>query len=759
MILRTVFAAAVAALALTVAARAQVTIAVDTARPGPRLSPLLHGIFFEEINHAGDGGLYAEKLRDRRFLEGDAHWKGVGDGAVRVANGALVIDAGAAVETDGYWGIGIERGKALRLRATVDGGPLTAELRDGAGKIVARGVLKSGKAALRLVPTATVGQARLRLTAGGAAGRIVEPSLMPEKTFGKAPIREDLGRFVAELKPSFVRFPGGCYVEGDRLVDKFDWKTTLGPAAQRGGTRCIWGYTGTNGLGYHEFLQWAEDLKAEPLFVINCGMSHRDTVPLEQMDAVVQDALDALEYANGDAKTTQWGAQRARNGHPKPFGLKLIEIGNENGGPAYDARYALIYRAIKAKYPQVRCIANDWGGVPKSAPVELIDEHYYSTASFFQRQAARYDRYDRRGPQIYVGEYAVTNGAGTGNLLAALGEAAFITGMERNSDVVAMASYAPLLVNANNRAWNPDAIVFDASRVYGTPSYWVQRLFSQNRGDLVLPTAVRDTRPVSAAPLRGKVGVGTWRTAAEYAELRVDGKPVELAPVRGAWSRGANDTWKQTDLAENRAAVGGDPNTGDMTLTLKARKLSGDEGFLILFHVDGADDYVWWNVGGWGNQRHNIEWAVGGGKEAIARDVPGRIENDRWYAIKIVTEGRRIRCYLDDALIHDTVVPPPPTDLLAVSTRDEKTGDVLVKVVHFGAAPVTAQLVLDGGVRLSGGGTATVLTSASPLDENSFDAPEKIVPKLHALSGIAPRFAHTFPAHSVTLLRLPTVRY
>ena len=218
--------------------------------------------------------------------------------------------------------------------------------------------------------------------------------------------------------------------------------------------------------------------------------------------------------------TSTWGAVRAKNGHPAPFNLKYMEIGNENGGPAYHERYALFYDAIKAKYPQMNLVADEWSGTPKNRPVEIVDEHYYSTPEFFIANAGKYDSYDRAGRKVYVGEYAVTQGCGQGNLRAAVGEAAFMTGMERNSDVVLMASYAPLFANVHYKKWNPDLIDFDSSRVYGIPSYYVQQMFSQNRGDVVLPVTV--TAPeVAPAARSGAIGVGTWRTQAEFKDIKV----------------------------------------------------------------------------------------------------------------------------------------------------------------------------------------------------------------------------------------------
>ena len=340
-------------------------------------------------------------------------------------------------------------------------------------------------------------------------------SLFPKATWKDRPngLRLDLAEMLVGLRPAFVRFPGGCWVEGEVLGDALRWKTTIGPISDRRTQWNLWKYHSTNGLGFHEYLELCEDLGAEPLFVINCGMSHKENVPMDKMAEWVQDAIDAtIEYANGP-DDSKWGAMRIKAGHPKPFDLKYLEIGNENGGKAYEERYALIYDAIKAKYPKMNLIADLWEGkAPVTRPLEILDEHYYFSPEFFIANAHRYDSYDRKGPKIYVGEYAVTQGCGLGNLRAAIGEAAFMTGMERNSDVVILASYAPLFANVNHKTWNPNLINFDGSRVYGTPSYYAQKMFSENRGDVVLPAAVEILPKTASKPIRGQIGLGTWAT-------------------------------------------------------------------------------------------------------------------------------------------------------------------------------------------------------------------------------------------------------
>ncbi|HEY3284068.1 MAG TPA: alpha-L-arabinofuranosidase C-terminal domain-containing protein, partial [Armatimonadota bacterium] len=499
----------------------EASITVDLAHPGGPVSPTLYGIFFEEINHAGDGGLYAEMVRNRSFedAQGLSSWSVVSDGAA-TAKLALNTDSPlnsrnprslkletsgtgtgrAGVANSGYWGMAVTKGHsyALSLYARREGaGPdtLVATLESPSGDVLAKGrvsgvgtewkqfscklAAKEGAADARLVISPTTDGAVL----------LDQASLFPKRTWKgrENGLRRDLGNLVADLAPAFVRFPGGCFVEGDQLANASRWKESVGDPAARPGHWNLWGYRSTDGLGYHEFLQMCEDLGSEPLFVINCGMAHGGVVPMDQLEPWVQDALDALEYALGPVTST-WGAQRARNGHPKPFALRYMEIGNENGWgdtlPLYEERYARFYDAIKAIYPSVKLVAN----VPVSnRPMDLVDDHYYNSPEWFAGSVGRYDKQDRKGPRIYVGEYAVTSGCGQGNLRAALAEAAFMMGLERNSDIIEMASYAPLFVNVADRKWNPDAIVFDSATSFGTPSYHVQKLFARNRPDLLLP--------------------------------------------------------------------------------------------------------------------------------------------------------------------------------------------------------------------------------------------------------------------------------
>jgi alpha-L-arabinofuranosidase len=546
-----------------------ITLTIDPEKPGVPISPLLYGIFFEDISRSGDGGLYGEILQNRSFEDFNLPmgWSllnegggaatmtldktqplndqnptslrvditSVGSDRVGVINqgykGLLIDSKDPVVLPDGTspnpdahlldWmkrfadaqkqpenGLNIEQDKTylLSFDARINpnfAGPITASLEKQDGTVLAtQDIALSGADwqpyAVKLVAGASDSNARFVLsTKSTGTFWLDQVSLFPADTFNQRPngLRSDLMKMLVDLHPAFVRFPGGSFGEGYRLKEAFRWKETIGDLAKRPGQWNIWGYRTTNGLGYFEYLQMCEDLKAEPLFVINCGMAERDSVDPKDQDPWIQDALDAVDYANGP-ETGTWGALRAAAGHPAPFHLKLMELGNENGmgyfwgggnAQQYADRYNPLYQKLKAAYPDVTTIATaPVQRPPVSVPVETVDEHYYPTAEWFEDHAAMYDSYDRQGPKIYVGEYATKPGAGNGNLNAALGEAAFMTGMERNSDLVIMSSYAPLFANPQWLSWNPNLIVFNSATAYGTPSYYNQMLFATNRPDTIL---------------------------------------------------------------------------------------------------------------------------------------------------------------------------------------------------------------------------------------------------------------------------------
>ena len=771
-------------------------LTINADKPGVRISPALYGIFFEEINCAGDGGIYAEQVRNRSFEDSDKpeHWSLLLAGNAQASMEVAAHDGGefdkralkftianggarAGIANDGYWGISVNKGArydlSLQAKGENFGGPLMVTLENAAGAVYASAKTPNlngnwQKLNLTLTSDATDPNARLVISAKQAGTVWLDMvSLFPKDTFKNRSngLRPNLAQMLSDMNPAFMRFPGGCWIEGDTLETASRWKRTVGDTENRWTQWNLWGYNSTNGLGYHEYLQMCQDLGADALFVINCGMSHKGVVPMDKMEPWVQDSLDAIEYAIGPT-TSKWGELRAKNGHPQPFGLKYIQVGNENGGAAYNERYALFYDAIKKAYPQIKIVSCNWGGKPNSRPVEITDEHYYSTPEFFMRNANKYDSYKRDGEKVYVGEYAVTQGSGVGNLRGALGEAAFMTGMERNSDVVAMSSYAPLFANVNYKKWNPDLINFDSARSYGTPSYHVQQMFGTNKGDVVLPVEIQaQTNTENQTQLRGAIGVGTWLTQAEFKDIKVTQATAQGDKIlyksdfaegtknwklqNGDWSA-KDGVLTQKSEAENVVARFGEDDWSDYTLSLKARKISGKEGFLILVGSKG-DDYLWWNLGGWGNTRSGFERSLGGGKYDVGQSTKDTIEAGRWYDIRLELKGDMVKAYLDNRLvaeIKDMASPLQP--LYATASRDEKTGDVIAKVVNVSSVPQTLQLDISG---ITARFAKAIVLSGQPTDENTLDAPRKVAPQESVLP-IVPNQNYTFPANSVTILRM-----
>lgn len=778
-------------------------LTINPLNPGIQISPHLWGVFFEEINHAGDGGLYAELIRNRSFEDSAteaANWSvfTTGSGAATLAletanqlNSAqtqslkITVTSAASgslagASNSGYWGISLTAGAIYDLsfyaRASSSfAGSLQISLRNGSQIAAATSLTgldtQWKRFSCRLTSSLTAPAASLAIAADSPGTVWLDAvSLFPEATWRGMPngFRPDLAQLVDDIHPAFMRFPGGWFVEGNTMSNAYRWKQTIGPIQTRPGHAGTWGYRSTDGLGFHEYLLWCEQMKAEPLYVINCGMSVNDVVSTDSLFPWIQDALDAIEYANGETSTT-WGAERARNGHPAPFNMKYVEIGNENGGTDYDTRYALFHDAIKARYPDMNLIAMEWGSLPSSRAVAIYDEHNYNSPDWFRSNAGRWDSYSRSGPKVYYGEYASTSpDAGQGNLKAALGEAAFMLGIERNSDLVTMATYAPLFVNVNDRVWNPDAIVFDSSRACATPSYYVQKLFSNNRGDRVLPMTLTgvglDTPPLA----RGKIGLGTWSTVAEYDDVQVtiNGQTVfsddfsngssKWTPLSGTWAV-TSGAYRQTQTITDCRAVAGDETWGDYVLTLRARKISGSEGFLIMARYSNSSNYVWLNLGGWNNTLHALEGRDRGNVIGPYQLKSGTINTNQWYSIRIEAQGHEIKCYLDGTLLYDasdlwntTGLP----QLTAGAALDESTGEVIIKAVNFDSQPQTATIALSGVNHPAWQGTAETLSAPSVMTENSLDNPEFVVPVASTFSFAGNSFQQTFSPNSFTVLRL-----
>lgn len=820
--------------ALTLAATgamAQPKVTVDSEHLGAQVSPRLYGIFFEEINHAGDGGLYAELVQNRSFeddSERPVHWKALGGAVASLTTDGMLNDRqahalrlnlkglGSGVQNEGYWGMSFRQQTDYTFSAWVKAdaaykGDLIVTLSGADGRNLGQTTvplkLKAGKWAhikdVRVRATGSDPEGRLTLTFTNPGVLTMDVvSLFPPTYKGrKNGCRIDLAELLEALHPKFMRFPGGCYVEGqttprNNLHNRFEWKNTIGPIEQRPGHLSVnWGYNITDGFGYHEMLQLSEDLGAEPLFVVNVGLGHGWMQPYNQLEEYIQEALDAIEYANGDAKTTKWGALRAQNGHPEPFGLRLLEVGNENANFYFDTnqdqsehyfeRYIQFYRAIKEKYPEVEIIGNveSWGTDEPSwrseHPVDILDEHYYRSPSWFEKNFTKYDSYDRNGPKIYIGEYAVTQGYGiNGHLTAALGEAIYMQGLERNSDLVIMGSYAPIFVNEHNPAWRPDMIRFNASQSFGTPSYHVQKIMANNIGTRIVPVSVSDN---TLAPTIGhRMGFSTWGTKAEFRNLQVigpdgsvllkddfvgsdSGEPSANWETFGGESDGRRRTrsqWvveggvlkQQNQRAEGSVLLSTTQLPDEYTIHVQARRMEGNEGFIIVFGAEDDENLIWWNLGGWGNSQHAIEHMADGGKNTIGA-IRGTLEEGRWYDVEVQVRGATARCMLDGKLIHEFSLPERQS-LYANATLDEKSGEMIVKLVNPTRERQITAINLKGAQASQG--RAIVLASESGSDENTMRAQLNVSPVEYPIGINEPSSSVIVPVQpfSLTILRL-----
>jgi alpha-N-arabinofuranosidase len=654
-------------------ARAQqpVTLTVKLDQPGARIDPIFYGLMTEEINFSYDGGLYAELIRNRAFRDDPAspvHWSvvkdGGGEGAISIdqspvpntaLTSALKLDVSSVpgkgrvgAANEGYWGIPVKPDTSYRVSfwAKANGsstGPVSVSMESNDGSTVwARAdvaritsewtkysaTLKTGK----LAPSVTN---RLVISTGRPGTIWLSLVSLFPPTYKNRPNgnRADIMELLAAMKPAFLRFPGGNYLEGPDYENRFNWKATIGPLEQRPTHMSPWRYRSSDGLGLLEFLEWAEDLNMEPLLAVYAGLHIDRGANIITGDALkphVQDALDEIEYVTGSASTT-WGARRAKDGHPRPFKLRYVEVGNEdwlnNGTASYDSRLTMFSDAIKAKYPDLRIISTmrtrDTSFVYSRKP-DLLDDHFYVSIPTALAQAHLYDTYSRSATKVFVGEWA-TNSPRTGDtpmMAFALGDAAWLTGLERNADVVVMNCYAPLFVNVNpgGRQWAVNLIGYDAQTSFGSPSYYVQKMFSTNRGDVVLPATI-DPLP------------------------KLTPEQIPEAP--------------QPPPAAGRAGGGG--------------------------------------------------------------------------------RG-----------------PAGPFDGIYVSaTREDSSGDVILKLVNIQAVPQSLRIDLQGVKTIRSDATGEVLTGELTAI-NTVAEPRKVTPRAIAITNAAPAFVHELPAHSVTVMRLRT---
>lgn len=805
------------------------------------ISDNLFGLFLEDINFAVDAGLYTELVKNRSFeygfLAAGEHLHGWTATAEAVSMDIAVenslnennptyvkltntSDVPEGIFNPGYLdGMAVTAGESYTASVYIRGSTqaaLSLESKDGAiyGEAGFTADSKDWrKYSVTLTPSESVSKdLRLVLRIGKGSVDVDMVSLMTQDGFMGLPIRKDLGEALQALQPSFIRFPGGCVIEGKSEESMYNWKDSIGngipysingdsavgDAAARPQVIDIWNgnklhpYYCTYGLGFYEYFQLCEALECMPIPVLNAGMTCQVQSPQyivyplsgEKFRQCVQDALDLVEFCRGGADST-WGAVRIAMGHEEPFTLKYIAIGNEQWQSEYHAHYEAFVLAFQdaakknpALYGDIELIVANGtasGSTEGWAYVDdypddittLVDEHYYEAPSWFLANTRRYDGYDRGlSAKVFLGEYA----SQSNTMLSALAEAAYMTGLERNGDIVELVCYAPLLGNGTLNQWTPDMIFFSNDSLCLTPNYYVQQMFAANAGNTYLNTALEVHAESKENVLSGRVGLGSWQTSVAYDNLKVvsnadgavllehnfsDDSGVDVH--RGDWDIEDGrlvqfGTGAPADGNTGDAVYLGDTGWSDYTMTVEATILGGAEGFLIPVCVQNAQNNIFWNLGGWGNTVSCLQIVSGGSKSGqISGTVKNcRLEHGKTYNLKVVVSGNTVECYVDDVL-YLTYTEQTPEPLYASTVRAEN-GDLILKLVNVTDAPIPVKLDLP----LAGSATLTVLKSGSPSDVNTLQEPGKILPAESILE-IAAGTVYDAPAYSLSVIRIPAV--
>lgn len=821
------------------------TLSRITVNAAKKLYPTgdLYGIFFEDINHAADGGLYAELVRNRSFefcsVDNDTYtpmtaWQlverdgGKVEGGVesvyplnvnnthylRITNTARnsILDAPGTVGVvnEGYnTGIPLRRGEEyvfsvfarrdIMLKETVE---VRLESADGE-KLYGKAdiVVNSpewNKYTAELTSNEEDFSARLVVLVHGVGSVCLDMvSLFPKKTFlgRENGLRPDIAQFLADMKPKFMRFPGGCLTHDGAVDDKarnamYRWKNTVGPLEARPSKRNNWRYNQTYGFGYYEFFLFCEDIgtKAMPVLPGAFNPHHQWTVPMDEMQPWIDDALELLEFANGDV-TTKWGAYRAELGHPEPFGIEYIAIGNEEVDEEFFDRYPLFHKAIAEKYPDVK-ILNTAGPAPSGKGFDLgwesarkwnsyaVDEHYYVAPDWMIQNYDRYfsDFYDPNGPKVFLGEYASRNNT----FYNALCEAAYMTSFELNADRVALTCYAPLLCNTDYVSWRPNLIWYNNHEIFGIPSYYVQKMYSVNQGDVTIPVSVEVTPEddyIEPEKITGGFAFQAAPGDASFSGIKINGNSPAADSIKvleGDWSysegkltRTPTDApvempprrrWMQPDVT-----VDGDLHdfAFECTANVKSKEPENPEGrrprrrgFSVSFAYS-EDARFTWHIGGWRGNESMLTVSKRGYDDRIST-VPYEYKDGEECKLEIERCGDRIVCRINGAVIHDLEYQPkPPKRIYVSSTLDEASGEVIIKAVNVRPTPVMMEIEAEG----AGEGARTVkleILEAESLEAtNTFEEPEKVATKFREFEISSNKFAFEFAASSVNIFRIP----
>lgn len=778
----------------------------------------LFGIFFEDINHAADGGLYAELIQNRAFefdpIDNQKYhalyaWEKAEGKSAGTDGQSVTLEirtespfteknphylrmsctaAGTGVVNTGYnGGILLKQGETYRFSCyarAVSGAAsgFRVCLMSRRGKIYAWQRIIPDQEGWKQYCCELIMEAKDDWK-GRLAVLLDEPgcmeldfiSLFPKHTYKDRPngLRRDLGRMLEAMRPKFIRFPGGCLVHDGSLDDQardsmYRWKNTIGPVEQRPARRNNWGYNQTLGLGFYEYFQLAEDLGAEPLPVLPAAYDphHQRKVPLDELQPWIDDALDLIEFANG-AADTKWGAVRAQMGHPEPFGLKYLAIGNEEVGEGFTERYPYFHKAIRERYPDIMLIGSaspfaaggeyerGWSSA-RACGCDLIDEHYYMNTDWMLANTDRYDSFSADDPKVFLGEYASWGNSWKNAVI----EAAFMTGLERNVRAVGLACYAPLFANVDYVNWRPDMIWFDNHRAYGTANYYVQSLFMRYQGthrlgmDIQEPSEERKKREQAAERCRrrAKTISGELRVRGNDGEAvfscievinRKTGEKLTLKDCSCRAPKAGRDAWED---ALSAGVIPADWTA--YTLTLRAKELSGYKGFSV--YVGEQKDHILWTLGGWQNLDICLEHFKKG-KGACLTEAMFSAEQEHEYELELSVDGRHMRAFVDGQCMLETEDRIPAAEPLYVSAvLDERTGDIIMKAVNVTKNAVTAVFELEDFTGIHTISTETM--AYAPGAKNSMKEPEKVVPVCSTETMEGSRLVRSFAPYSLTVL-------
>jgi len=794
----------------------------------------LYGIFFEDINRVGDGGLYPEMIRNRSFedsivpdgceiVDGGRYFitptgykcafnngEGLDSWYEKVAQTPIpgwyvsgenkdieialdksdtlnknrrcsLVAAFKRENTEnsiynvGYSGIYVQNGaeynffmfaKAMEGAQTVE-----VSLRSRCGKKVYAShtfeINPGGFERFDCVLTAndTDTEATFHITSKQKGTvKIGFTSLMPVETYNRRinGLRKDIVELLAGMNASFLRFPGGCIVEGLTKETALRFENTIGPVWERPSHWLLWFYRTTNGLGFHEYLQLCEDINLEPMYVINCGMTcqHRnpDYFDDELAKEFLQDAINAIEYATAP-EDTYWGSIRAKNGHPEPFKLKYIEIGNENYGEQYNKRYLEFYNALKERYPDIIFISNTHTELD-GLPTEMVDEHFYNDTEFFALNHNRYDSYDRNGPKIFVGEYAVTNNRVNASLYTALGEAVFLAGLEKNQDIVTMSCYAPLFMNSNYTSWYPNLIIFNNHESYGIPSYYMLQMMGQNRGDYVVECEVK-THTIAERKF-GRAGLYSEKPGTVFRNVTIDNKKQDSITANITGEFIVKDG-EYTAVTDDAWCLFGEENAENYTLSADVKFTGGDITVKMGVWNERLESVGDVYQPYWAPKRiSGYNWVIKNGESYIegfkrlkvqftTPKVKVNINNNAFNNMKIIARDNRIECYLNGKMVNTYTVEPFPA-VTSVATVDEKTNEVIIKIINLSGMDETVKINIDQDVKNTARGW--ILTSDDKNDTNSFENKTKVSPKQFVIDNVSPEFEYNAPKYSFSVIRV-----